>query len=467
MKSFRFLIPAIILGGLTTTASADDWLQFRGNGTGVSNEKGLPTTWSTDKNILWKAKASGRGWASPIVYGDKVIVVAAASDRDEAPRPMGKGGFGGGGGGGTPPNVDFKWTITCLDRTTGKDLWKQTALEAKPKIATHRDNTYASETPITDGERIYVYFGMTGLFCYDMDGKQLWKKDLGAFRMQANWGASSSPVLDGDRLFLQIDNEEKSFLVALDKKTGNELWKKDRSERTVWSSPIIWKNKGRTELVTVGQTMRSYDPATGKILWELNLGSGRASASPVADEERLYFGLGGGGGGFGGGKGGFGPPKEGAPGGGGRMGGGGPLFAVKAGASGDITPKMGETTSAGVLWAQPKAGAEMSSPLVYEGHVYVFERNGGLVNCYDAKTGKPAYSKERLDGAKAFWASPWAYDGKVFCTDDAGTTFVLKAGPKFELIGKNSIKDQFWASPAIAGGTLILRGVNSVYAIRQ
>jgi outer membrane protein assembly factor BamB len=277
------------------------------------------------------------------------------------------------------------------------------------------------------------------------------------------FGTSSSPVLDGDKLFLQIDNEEKSFLIALNKKTGEEVWKKDRSERTVWSSPIIWKNKERTELVTVGQKLRSYDPATGKVFWELSLGGGRFSASPVADAEQLYFGVGGMGGG-GGGKGGFGPPGGGK---GGFGGGGGSLFAVKAGASGDITPKSGETSSAGVAWSQPKAGAAMSSPLVYQGYVYILEQNGGAISCYDAKTGKPAYQKERIDGAKAFWASPWAYDGKIFCLDDGGNTHVLKAGPKLEVIGKNSLNDQFWASPAIAGGTLILRGVSNVYAIKQ
>jgi outer membrane protein assembly factor BamB len=465
-RRLYFALGAILFG--TSSASfADDWPQFRGNGTGLTSEKNLPAEWSADKNVIWKAKATGRGWASPIVTGDKVIIVAAGSEKDNDPRPAAKGGFGPGGGGkggfggGKPPDVVYKWTITCLDRTSGKELWKQVPLEAKPKIATQPSNTYASETPVTDGERIYVYFGMHGLFCYDLAGKQIWKKDLGSFQMQMGFGTSSSPVLDGDKLFLQIDNEEKSFLIALNKKTGDKVWKKDRSERTVWSSPIIWKNKERTELVTVGQKLRSYDPATGKILWELSLGGGRFSASPVADAEQLYFGVGGMGGGGGGGKGGFGPP------GGGKGGGGGSLFAVKAGASGDITPKAGETTSAGVAWAQPKAGAAMSSPLVYEGYVYILEQNGGQISCYDAKTGKPAYQKERIDGAASFWASPWAYDGKIFCLDDAGKTHVLKAGPKLEVIGTNSIKDQFWASPAIAGGTLILRGVSNVYGIKQ
>jgi outer membrane protein assembly factor BamB len=472
----RRLLFTLGIGLTSLAASADDWPQFRGNGTGITNEKNLPTEWTGEKNVLWKAKATGRGWASPIVTGDKVIIVSAGSEKDNNPRPMGggggggfrPGGGGGGGGfrpgGGAPPDVVYKWTITCLDLKTGKELWKETAREDKPKIATHGSNTYASETPVTDGERVYVYFGMHGLYCYDLNGKQLWKKDLGSYPTSMGWGTSSSPVLEGDKLFLQIDNDEKSFLVALDKKTGEEAWKKDRTERTVWSSPIVWKNKERRELVTAGQKMRSYDPATGKVLRELSLGGGRCSATPVADEERLYFGLGGMGGGMGG-KGGFGPPGGGKGGFGG--GGGGSLYAVKAGASGDITPKNGESASAGVAWSQPKAGAAMASPLVYQGYVYVLEQNSGQISCYDAKTGKAEYQKERIEGARAFWASPWAYDGKIFCLDDAGNTFVLKAGPKLEVLGKNSISDQFWASPAASGGTLLLRGVSNVYAIKQ
>src|SRR5205807_2479343 len=207
--------------------------------------------------------------------------------------------------------------------------WQQVAREGKPRIPIQQSNTYATETPVTDGERVYAYFGMHGLYCYDTAGKLLWEKDLGAYATTMGQGPASSPVLDGDRLFLQVDNEEKSFLVALDKRTGKELWRVDRNERTNHSSPVVWKNKGRTELVTAGsQKVRSYDPATGKVLWELGLGGGRCYATPVGDDERLYVGCeaGFGGGGFGGGRGGFG-------------GGGGALLAVRAGASGDLTPK--------------------------------------------------------------------------------------------------------------------------------
>jgi outer membrane protein assembly factor BamB len=387
--------------------------------------------------------------------------------------PGGRGGFMGG----RPPDVVYRWQVYCLDRATGKVLWKQLALEGKPRIPIQQSNTYATETPVTDGERVYAYFGMHGLFCYDMAGKQVWKKDLGAYPTQMGQGPASSPILDGERIFLQIDNEEKSFLVALDKKSGDEVWRVTRDERTNHCTPIIWKNRERTELVTLGSNkVRSYDPASGKVLWELSMGGGRCYASPVGDEERLYVGCqrGFGGMGFGGGPGGpGGGPGEpgggrGGPGGGrgGMGGGGGGLFAIRAGASGDVTLKQGEKSNAGVAWYQSRGGAEGASPLVYQSHLYVLSQRGGLVTCYDAKTGKEVY-RERLPGARSFWASPWASDGKVFCLDDSGTTYVLQAGPEFKVLGKNTIEDQFWASPAIAGGSLILRGVDNLYCIKQ
>jgi outer membrane protein assembly factor BamB len=389
---------------------------------------------------------------------DKVLTDEQRKQFKEMRDGFGRGGFGPGGGrggfgGGRPPDVVYRWEVYCLDRATGKVRWKQLALEGKPRIAIQQSNTYATETPVTDGERVYAYFGMHGLFCYDGAGRLVWKKDLGAYPTQMGQGPASSPVLDGDRLFLQIDNEEKSFLVALDKKTGDELWRADRSERTNHSSPVVWKNEGRTELVAAGsQKVRSYDPATGKVLWELGLGGGRCYATPVGDAERLYVGCEAGFGGFGGG-------GRGGPGGGG----GGGLFAVRAGASGDLTLKEGETSNAGVAWSQPRNGPEKASPLVYQGHLYVLRQNG-LLACYEAKSGKEVY-RERIPGAAAFWASPWAGDGKVYCLDDRGTTHVLQAGPKFKVLGKNALDEMFWATPAVAGGALFLRGVDHLYCV--
>jgi outer membrane protein assembly factor BamB len=370
--------------------------------------------------------------------------------------PGGFGGPGGGGpgrfgpggfGGGKPPDVVYRWQVYCLDRDTGKIIWRQLALEGKPRIPIQQSNTYATETPVTDGERIYAYFGMHGLYCYDMTGNLLWKKDLGAYPTIMGQGPASSPVLDGERLFLQIDNEEKSFLVALDKKSGDEVWRVARSERTNHSSPFVWKNNVRTELVTSGnQKVRSCDPASGKLLWELGMGGGACYSTPVGDSERLYVGS----------ESGFMGPWS----------GGGGLFAVRAGAAGDLTLKEGETSNAGVVWSVSKSGLQKASPLVYQDYVYILSQNGGMVICYDAKTGKQVY-RERIPAAGGFWASPWAADGKVFCLDESGTTHVLQAGPEFKVLGKNKLDDMFWASPAVAGGAVILRGVDNLYCIKE
>lgn len=461
---------ALLVGLLATITRGEDWSGFRGpSGNGVTAAKDLPSEWSAEK-LAWKVRIPGRGWSEPVIVGDKVILTSAYSDKDKEPKAskggggfgkdsgggFGKGGKGGGFGKTAPPTATYKFEVTCLDRATGKVVWTQTALEARPKIATHSTNTYATETPVSDGERVYAYFGMHGLYCYDLAGKQVWKKDLGSYSTAMGWGTAASPAVDGARVFVQLDNEEKSFLVALEAKTGKELWRVNRSERTTYCSPIVWKNQQRSELVCGGgKKVTSYEPATGKVLWELSLGGGQANASPVADGERLYFGTSkrGGGGGFGGG----------GPGG---AGGSGSLYAIKAGASGDITPKSGETTSAGIIWSDTKVAPGMASPLVYQGRVYLLDQNGGTVTCVEAATGKQVY-RERLRGASAFWASPWAYDDKIFCLDDSGTTFVLQAGAEFKLLGKNTLNDQFWTSAAIAGGAVILRGVEGVYCIKK
>jgi outer membrane protein assembly factor BamB len=342
-----------------------------------------------------------------------------------------------------PPDAVYRWEVYCLDRSEGKILWHSLAAEKKPTIPIHPTNTYASETPVTDGERVYAYFGMTGLYCFDFAGRQVWSKDLGSYKMMFGFGTGSSPALDGGRLFLQCDNEEKSFLVALDKKTGKELWRADRSEKSSWGTPFVWRTKGRTEVVACGGSgAKSYDPATGKMLWELSGLRGGFNATPVAGDEMLYLGAGG--------------PM-----------GNSPLYAVRAGASGDITLKDGARSNDGVAWMRTGAGPGIASPLVYGDYLYVLDQRGGMVSCYGAKTGKPAYQRQRVAGAKGFTASPWGNGGKVYCLDEDGQTFVLKAGPEFKLLGKNKIDEMCWATPALSGGALFLRGLDHLYCLKE
>jgi outer membrane protein assembly factor BamB len=495
----NLLWASLLAASVNGVGRSADWPQFRGpNGSATSAEAHLPTEWGADKNIDWKVNLPGYGWSSPVVWGDKVFVTTAVTDKQVKP---------GGGRGmmfGKKQDAVYKWEVHCLSTADGKSLWKQTAAEKKPDIATNPTNGYATETPVTDGDRVYAYFGAIGMvYCFDFTGKPLWNADLGAYPTQMNNGTGSSPVLADGRLFVQCDNEEKSFLVALDVKTGRELWHSPRDERTGWSTPLVWKNTARTEIVCIGSPrVRSYDPETGKQLWELGGITGQVKSSGVADNDLLYVGSGGGFGGFGGGPGGFfrgpgggdggpgnfrrGPgggddgPGEfprGARGGGdggpggfprGPGGGGGsrPMFAVRAGASGDITLKQDEKTNAGVAWHLATAGAATPSPLLYAGYLYVLEEKGGIVSCYDAKTGNKLY-KERVPGARGFTASPWAFAEKVFCLDEDGTTWVLKAGPKFEVIGENKIGELAWSSPAAANGALFLRTVDNLYCIRE
>jgi outer membrane protein assembly factor BamB len=475
---------AVLVGAVCLPASAlgGDWPQFRGpNNSGVAQDSQAPSEWSLTKNLAWKEKIPGYGWSSPIVVGDKILVTTAISDKQKRPQPFtfpggpgfgppggprpapakdGKGsgrppgppgGFAGGPGGPgmfgniKPPDAVYRWEVHCLDRNTGKTLWLQVALERKPAIAATMGNTYATETPVSDGERVYVYFGMHGLLCYDLAGNLLWNKDLGAHKMMMSWGTGSSPALDGDCLFILCDNEEKSFLVAFDKKTGKELWRVARNEKSNWSTPFVWRNKARTEIVTAGgKAIRAYDPADGKVLWELKRAGGpmnMVSATPVANENLLYVGAG--------------SPY-----------GNSPLWAIKAGSAGDITLKPGETSSANIAWSSTKAGPPLASPLLYQDYLYIVMNQGGILLCLDAKTGKEIY-KERLKRAKGFTSSPWAHDGKLYCLDEDGQTFVVRSGPKFELLGKNELKDMFWSTPAVAHDAIYLRGADRLYCIKQ
>jgi outer membrane protein assembly factor BamB len=355
---------------------------------------GLPADWDANSNVAWKTKIPGYGWSGPIVWGDKILVTSAVSEKQKKPSGgfgsfaggfgkgdfgkggIGKGGFGKGGfgkggfAGAPPPDVVYEWELCCLDATDGKVLWKQTVAKQKPAIATNPTNGYATETPATDGERVYTYFGGIGVvFCYDLAGNFVWKADIGAHPVQFGHGTASSPVVHNGRLFIQCDNERNSFLLALDAKTGKEVWRTPRTERTGWSTPLVWTNNVRTEVVCVGSPkIRSYDPNTGKQLWELGGVEGQIKASAVADDELLYVGSGGGFGGFGGGF----PARPGGE--GARFGGSKPLYAVKAGAVGDITLKSGAARASTLAGTLPKPGQRRRHPF-YIGAISTSSKN--------------------------------------------------------------------------------------------
>jgi outer membrane protein assembly factor BamB len=432
------------------TAAAQNWPRFRGpSGDGVAADAKHPETWSPDEHVAWKAKLPGVGWSQPIVWNGQVFVTVAVSEKGQRPKP---GDWSPGEGGvltmlignyRRPPAVEYQWKLLCLDAKSGDMLWEQTAQTGRPRVPIHANNTYATETPATDGERIIAYFGMIGIYCYDLTGKQLWSKDLGSYPLQMDWGSGSSPVIIGDLVVIQCDNDKSSFLVALNKTSGDEVWRVPRDERSNWCTPVVWKNSERTELIVGGGSkMRSYDPASGKLIWEMT-GSGRCSVSPVVGGDMLYVDSGD------------------------RLTGQrGILAAIKPGASGDVSVTAPGATNDFVAWSQDLTGHCVASPLVTSDCLYLGEQKAGIIHCLDAKTGKRHY-RQRLPGATGLTASPWSMDGKIFFLDQSGQTFVLAPGPQYRLIATNKLADEmFWASAAVAGDSLFLRGVDHLYCIR-
>ncbi len=434
------------------TARADNWPQFRGpRSDGAVGAAGAPCEWDSETNIRWKVPVPGEGWSAPIVWGNRLFLTTAVAEqppRGNSLQSVRPEPYRGGGGRlrSDLTSAVYSWQLLCLDTETGELLWRRVARKGNPGTPRHSSNTYATETPVTDGERVYAYFGMNGVYCYDLTGNLVWEKDLGSYETRAGWGTASSPVLYRDKLYLQIDNEEESFLVALDAESGHQAWRVPRDEATQYSSPIIWENSRRTELVVGGMIYRSYDPDTGDLLWQLDMAKGRSVATPVADGDQLYVGTefrdrGG--------------PDD----------GGGFLFAVKAGASGNITLPAGASSSDGVAWRCPESSIQMASPIVCRGYIYLFERRLSIVHCIDTKTGNRVF-RERVPSGRPFWASPWSFEGRVFALDDAGTVHVIEPGRELSVLRRNEIGERTWSTPAIANGSLFLRGADNLYCIK-
>ena len=442
VSRFTGPILGVSAGDSAPNESSGNWPQFRGpNSTGAAIGDKLPDRWSATENVEWRIDVPGMGWSSPIVWGDRIFLTTAVNS---GATPEAKKGLYFKGEQTEPPDAVHQWKVLCLDLATGKTLWEKTAHEGKPTTTLHIKNTYASETPVTDGKRIYAYFGNLGVYCYTVDGQFEWSKRLESHPTRAGWGTAASPVLHEGKLYILNDNEEESYLLALDALTGKELWRRPREEGSNWSTPFVWKNELRTEIVTAGTNrVRSYD-LEGELLWELSGMSVITIGTPFADNGLLYFGAG------------YVLDLH------------RPLYAVRPGAKGDISLAKGKTSNEFVVWCQPQIAPYNPSVLSYEGRVYILY-DKGMFACVNGETGEILYEKKRIPDGKAFTASPWGSGGKVFCLNEYGETFVCQAGDEFQSLHVNKLADDdmCMATPAIAGDRLLIRSAVRLYSIRK
>ncbi|MEQ1896425.1 MAG: PQQ-binding-like beta-propeller repeat protein [Vicinamibacterales bacterium] len=439
MRTSHASVAALLLASAITLHAADQqWPQFRGpQSSGVAaDDPRLPETWSATENVRWKADIPGIGWSSPVVWGDHVFLTTAIAT---TPAPVKARVYGAGEVAKTSPPQ--RWVVVDVDLKSGKIRWQREVGAAVPAQPLHLKNSFASETPVTDGERVYAYFANAGLFVFDTKGKSVWSRPMPAPRMRSGWGAAASPVLHGGRIYLVSDNEDQSFLLALDAKSGKEVWKADRETGSSWVTPFIWTNPLRTEIVTIGwKKIRSYG-LDGTPLWEMSGISTLSIPTPVAANGLLYLSSGY-----------RNDPQK-------------PVYAVKPGASGDISLKAGETSNAFVAWSNSTLASYNPSALVYRGTYYTLYDTAFLA-ANDATTGREVYGKQRVSAdSTGFTASPWAYNGKVFALSEDGDTFVMDAGPAFKLVGRNGLDEMTLATPAIAKGTLLIRTASKLYRI--
>jgi outer membrane protein assembly factor BamB len=430
--------------GVAAVATPQDWPSFRGqDASGVADGQHPPSTWDVTKgtNVRWKTAIPGLGHSCPIVSGDRVFVTTAVSgDPDPKVRV---GNYG---------DVDsvndtskHRWQLLCLDRDTGKVLWDWTAFEGVPKVKRHLKGSQANCTPVTDGKRVVACFGSEGLYCYDFAGKLLWQRDLGALDssfaidVKYEWGFGSSPILYEGLVILQCDLGKDSFLAAYRLEDGSRAWLTPRDEIPSWSTPTIWHHARRTELVTnAAQYARGYDPGTGQELWRLAKKSEVTIPTPVVGRDLVYITSGN-------------RPIQ-------------PIFAIRPGASGDISLKPDEDRSERIAWSRLRGGPYMTTPILYGKYLYTCG-NGGMVTCYEADTGKEIY-KERLGGV-SYTASPVAADGRIYFLSEQGQVRVVQAGPHFQLLAVNEIGDVCMATPAISRGTLFVRSQHFLFALGQ
>jgi outer membrane protein assembly factor BamB len=418
---------------------AEDWPGWRGDGRGISPEKNLPLKWSETEGVKWKTPIPGAGHSSPIVWGNRVFVTTAVAEDPNV--ETFKGGVYMGGNRNKPDESEYAYRVICLDDDQGNVLWSKAVARQSPKTRRHTKNTYASETPVTDGRYVFASFGSAGLYCIDFEGNVIWQRDLGLMRRRAGWGTSSSPVLFRNTVIVNCDSDDESYIAAFDKTTGDPVWRTERDEGASWGTPFLFEAGGRTTVVTnATRNMRGYDAATGKLQWECAGGSMITVPSPVAAQGLVFLSSGH-----------NLLPRR-------------PIVAVRAEASGDITPARGQSLSDGVAWSNRSDGAYVTSPIAIDEYLYV-PLDKGTLTCYEARTGKAVYEKQKLGARNTITASPIAGDGKIYVQTEDGECYVVKPGPEFEILAVNKLDEVFCASPAVSAGRIFLRGRKHLYCI--
>lgn len=444
---FSFLILLVLLSVSINAQKQPDlgnWPSFRGpHASGVADGQNLPEQWDGEKGtgIKWKTRIPGLAHSSPVVWGNRVFVTTAISSKGSASFKPGLYGAGDA----SDDKSAHQWKVYCLDKQTGKILWQQLAYEGVPLEKRHVKSTYASATPATDGRYVVAFFGSQGLYAFDLKGKLVWKKDLGRLDVGAydlpsyEWGTASSPIIYQDLVIVQCDTSQEDFLMAVDIKTGKTVWKTDRDELPSWSTPTIYAGKDRPELITNAPNfIRGYDPATGKELWRLGGSSKITAPTPIFSGDLIVTASGR-------------RPEA-------------PVFVIRAGAGGDITLDKEQTSNKNIAWSRQKIGSYMPTPLIYQGLLYVL-KNDGILSCYDLATGAEKYTQRIPHQGSGFSGSPVASDGKLYLPSEDGDIFIVKAGARFELLGKNSVGQLLMATPAISGGMMFVRAENDLFAI--
>jgi outer membrane protein assembly factor BamB len=440
----------VVLSSIAS-AAATAWPTWRGpSGAGVAPDAKPPLKWSNTENIKWKVKLPGDGHATPIVWQDRMFVLTAIETNEEAPSaqksaanadaPPPKGGKrgapkGGGFGGGPPSAKVHEWAVIALDRATGKILWQKTARREVPHEGHHATHGYASGSPVTDGEFVYASFGSRGVYCYDFQGNLKWEKNLGRMRTKMGFGEGASPALAGHLLLVPWDHEDGSSLVALDKRTGAEVWRKGRDENSSWSTPLVIEHEGRAQaVVTASNKTRSYDPQTGELLWEAAGLTGNVIPMPVTGHGRVYVTSG-----FRGFS----------------------IQAIKLSARGDVS----ETDN--IVWSVRHSAPYVPSPVLSGDRLFTIKSNDAFLSCLDAHTGKFHFQDQRLTGLRTIYSSPIAANGHLYVMDREGTTVVVKDAPNFEIVATNKLSDGIDASPVLLGKEIYLRGHEFLYCIAE